>query len=536
MSQETAKNQNLNLRDYLEFLLLTEQRRVFFTGFVFEENVREASAKIDYLAGLNQEPITLVLNSGGGFVYDGLMLYNSIKAAQRRGVKVTVEVRGIAASMAAVILQAADQRLATEETRFLIHEIQSFGFGSTAEMEEQVSEVRKLNDLLNNIIAKRTGKTLEEVNSAEFKKDVWLNANEALEFGLIDKLLINEPLTPLESLKEGFFDANSCVVTLDSIEVPDFVEGIDLYPVHAFAFHPVDIKHPKDEVPRLYSAIKQQLIDAVPSIVGKNVDIDHDEVYRDPEKNIIERALWNKEEDAMEIFGHVDKFHRDLIGFGCPCSIKINWIREGGGIKAIKHNGKLGIVPFGFEYGGLSILEKMRGGDPSAWINLVEGIAESLKTNKNKIKGKKTEDIILDEISKSEEKSIENDVKTVNFIQKLVKNVAKSEKNVQKSGIVEQPTINIVNEPKASIPLETVQTVSEVVELRQKINDAEAAQIDAERKVKDIKQELNDFKIATIAKLEAVMPNSMTISLWKGGARIFAYQVRDVLNSLKNNQ
>lgn len=185
---------NFNLQDYLEWLLLQE-RKIFFTDEVTNWTARPLCAKLEYLGALSKDPITLILNTPGGYVYNGLLIYNTMKRLVASGIELTCEVRGMAASMGAIILQAASKRVASNDTRFLIHEVSSISWGTTSQLQEEAEEVKKLNELLNGIISKKTGKSLGELTALEKKTDVWFSAQEALQFGLIDEVLGEENIT-----------------------------------------------------------------------------------------------------------------------------------------------------------------------------------------------------------------------------------------------------------------------------------------------------------------------------------------------------
>jgi len=144
---------------------------------------------VSFVGWINRLPITVVLNSVGGEVYAGLLIYETINDLKRKGFIVNVEVRGLAASMGCIILQAGTRRISSGATRFLIHEVESWDWGKVSEMEDRVSETRKVNNMLRDIIAKRSLRSPEEIDKLWTKRDVWYSAQEALEFGLIDSIL-----------------------------------------------------------------------------------------------------------------------------------------------------------------------------------------------------------------------------------------------------------------------------------------------------------------------------------------------------------
>lgn len=142
-----------------------------------------------YLANQSNEPIHIIINSPGGYVYDGFFLYNTIKDIVEGGIEVITEVRGLCASMATIILQAGSKRVARRTAKIMMHEVGSAAVGKASEMEEEIKEIRKVNDQLRDIIAKKTGHSKESIDKMWSKKDVYFSAEEALKFRLIDEIL-----------------------------------------------------------------------------------------------------------------------------------------------------------------------------------------------------------------------------------------------------------------------------------------------------------------------------------------------------------
>ena len=81
------------------------------------------------------------------------------------------------------------RRISSRATRFLIHEVATWDWGKVSEMEDKVTEIRKVNNLLRDIISERSGRKKEEIDVLWTKKDVWYSCKEALDFGLIDEIV-----------------------------------------------------------------------------------------------------------------------------------------------------------------------------------------------------------------------------------------------------------------------------------------------------------------------------------------------------------
>lgn len=170
---------------------LAERRIIMLHGEVEEGMSGDTARELMYLSAISRDPIHVILNSVGGDVFDGLLLFDTIRLLVNEGVEVTVEARGLAASMATIILQAATsgKRVASKYTRILIHEVSSMSAGRTSEQEDQVKELKKLNDMLRDILAERTGKPAAEIERLWHKTDYWMSTAEALEQKFIDQVI-----------------------------------------------------------------------------------------------------------------------------------------------------------------------------------------------------------------------------------------------------------------------------------------------------------------------------------------------------------
>jgi hypothetical protein len=160
-----------------------------------------------------------------------------------------------------------------------------------------------------------------------------------------------------------------------------FTEGVNgAFNVHGFALHPVITRHP-GEPPRDYTEAKADLIKAAPTLVGKHFDIDHSMDYPNPTVNVITKTAWNETEQAIEFWGTCDKQIKTIIETNGNVSVDINWlIPDQGGIRVVQiPTGEIGIVPYGFEFNGISVLdEKMTPGDPNAFAEMLESLQRAL--------------------------------------------------------------------------------------------------------------------------------------------------------------
>ncbi len=134
-------------------------------------------------------PIYLYVNSPGGEVTSGFAIYDTARFIQP---EIYTLVTGLAASMGSIIALAAEKknRLALPNAKFLIHQPLISGVlqGSASELEIHAKDIIKTKRRINELYAEETGRTVEEVEAAT-DRDNWLDASEALEFGLISRIV-----------------------------------------------------------------------------------------------------------------------------------------------------------------------------------------------------------------------------------------------------------------------------------------------------------------------------------------------------------
>ncbi len=187
MNQELSPNQ---------FALL-ERNVLYLEGEVRGEMVDQVHFSIMELDGRGSPPIEIRIYTGGGDVHAGLAVYDFLRRYEG---KKTGVVYGYARSMGAVILQACDERLCLPYSTVLIHHVSTTSV-SLDELEDpdRLDRLRKSlqadQETLYEILVTRSGKTKEEVRDA-CKKDKDMTAKEALDFGLIDKIVVSEPVKP----------------------------------------------------------------------------------------------------------------------------------------------------------------------------------------------------------------------------------------------------------------------------------------------------------------------------------------------------
>lgn len=181
---EERKNNTASLDIFSRLL----QNRIIFLGDPIESEVSNIiQAQLLYLQALSNDDITIYVNSPGGFVSDGLAIYDTMQFVKP---DIQTVCTGMAASMASVILCAGTKgkRKILPNAKVLIHQPWGGTMGTAADMTIEVNEINKEKQKIYQILAKHTGKTAEEI-AMDSQRDFWLNAEEALEYGCVDEIV-----------------------------------------------------------------------------------------------------------------------------------------------------------------------------------------------------------------------------------------------------------------------------------------------------------------------------------------------------------
>ncbi len=167
---------------------LLRDRIVFLSGEVNDESANLVIAQLLFLESENPDKdISLYINSPGGSVYAGLGIYDTMQFIKPDVQTICV---GMAASMGAFLLTAGakGKRYSLPNSRIMIHQPSGGSRGMASDIEIQAQEILKLKGFLNGVLAERTGRTLAEL-TRDTDRDNYMNPQEALEYGIIDKIL-----------------------------------------------------------------------------------------------------------------------------------------------------------------------------------------------------------------------------------------------------------------------------------------------------------------------------------------------------------
>lgn len=175
--------------DKIEEVLLN-RRRIFLSDAVDQDTAKDVIRKLWYLESLdNKKPILFIINSPGGAIDSGFAIWDNIKLLT---CPVYTLATGLAASMGSLLLLVANKgkRFATENSRIMIHQPLVSGVirGQATDLDIQAKEMLKARTMIVKIYSEATGKKEDVINKA-IDRDNWMSAQEAKDFGLIDKVV-----------------------------------------------------------------------------------------------------------------------------------------------------------------------------------------------------------------------------------------------------------------------------------------------------------------------------------------------------------
>jgi ATP-dependent Clp protease, protease subunit len=181
-------------------------RDIYLIGDIEKDTARACIERLRELANDSGKPITIYINSAGGNVTDGLAIHDSIRHVVSKGVEVTIIVQGMAYSMGSIVLQAASEgrRFSFPHSWIMIHEPAKWaGWQSTTAAAQHLERLKQMQDQIYQILSSRSGKPLRQIIKDTKRTDFYLDAQKALEYGLIDAVVAGElPEPKAVDLKE----------------------------------------------------------------------------------------------------------------------------------------------------------------------------------------------------------------------------------------------------------------------------------------------------------------------------------------------
>ncbi|HEY9189348.1 MAG TPA: ATP-dependent Clp endopeptidase proteolytic subunit ClpP [Sulfurovum sp.] len=175
-------------RSYDIYSRLLKDRIIMLSGEVNDQVASTVVAQLLFLEAQDPDKdIYFYINSPGGVITSGLSMFDTMNYIKPDIVTICI---GQAASMGAFLLSSGTKgkRYALPHARIMIHQPSGGAQGQSTDIQIQAQEIQRLKDTLNHILAEQTGKTPKRIEK-DTERDYFMSAQEALEYGLIDKVL-----------------------------------------------------------------------------------------------------------------------------------------------------------------------------------------------------------------------------------------------------------------------------------------------------------------------------------------------------------
>lgn len=187
VSPTIIEERKLNVAQMDVFSRLMQERIIFLGTDIDDDVANIITAQLLYLESVGNDDITLYLNTPGGSISAGMSIVDTMNYISSDVSTVTT---GMAASMGAIIGSSGTKgkRFILPHGRYLLHQPLGGVRGQASEIEIEYKEIQKYKEMLYNILSENTGQTYEKIWK-DADRDFWLNAQESLDYGLIDKII-----------------------------------------------------------------------------------------------------------------------------------------------------------------------------------------------------------------------------------------------------------------------------------------------------------------------------------------------------------
>ena len=177
-------------RSYDIYSRLLQDRIIILNGEIDDNSANIIVAELLYLDSINHNDISLYINSGGGSVTAGMAIYDTMKFIKSNVSTICI---GMSASMAAFLLSSGTKgkRYALPNSEVMIHQPLGGVQGQATEIKIAAERILKMKQKLNQLLAQNTGQDLKKIEE-DTERDHFLNAYEAKEYGLVDKVIEKE--------------------------------------------------------------------------------------------------------------------------------------------------------------------------------------------------------------------------------------------------------------------------------------------------------------------------------------------------------
>lgn len=177
-------------RSYDIFSRLLKDRIILLSGEIKDETANSIVAQLLFLDSINHDDISIYINSPGGSITNGMAIFDTMNFVKSSVSTICI---GMAASMGAFLLSCGEKgkRFCLPNAEVMIHQPLGGAQGQATEIKIAAERILKLKDKLNHILAHNTGQDLKTIEQ-DTERDHFLDAEEALNYGLIDKIITNK--------------------------------------------------------------------------------------------------------------------------------------------------------------------------------------------------------------------------------------------------------------------------------------------------------------------------------------------------------
>ena len=174
-------------RCYDIYSRLLKDRIIILNGEINDSSANNVVAQLLYLDSLNHNDISIYINSPGGSITSGMAIYDTINFIKSDVSTICI---GMAASMAAFLLSSGKhgKRFCLKNSEVMIHQPLGGAQGQATEIKIAAERIIKLRTKMNQILANNTGNSFEKVDK-DTERDYFMDSAEALEYGIVDKIL-----------------------------------------------------------------------------------------------------------------------------------------------------------------------------------------------------------------------------------------------------------------------------------------------------------------------------------------------------------
>ncbi|MCF1716130.1 ATP-dependent Clp protease proteolytic subunit [Flavihumibacter sp. RY-1] len=195
MDEEEEEKQREDKRDELMMLnkrlekYFFDERAVYLWGPVDDKSAKEVVTKLLLLDADKKEEIKFFINSPGGVVTSGMVIYDTMKMVKS---PISTICMGLAASMGSILLSGGEKgrRFIYPHGEVMIHQPSLGGYmqGVSADLEIQAKQTKRVKEMGAKILAENCGKTVAQIMK-DFDRDYWMDAKEAIDYGIVDGIM-----------------------------------------------------------------------------------------------------------------------------------------------------------------------------------------------------------------------------------------------------------------------------------------------------------------------------------------------------------